>query len=32
MRERIFGIVPPMTTPFSAPRIRGVLKNAGLIS
>jgi len=32
MREGIFGIVPPMTTPFSAPRIRESLKNAGLIS
>jgi hypothetical protein len=32
MRERIFGIVPTMTTPFSAPRIRESLKNAELIS
>jgi hypothetical protein len=32
MRERSFGIVPPITTPFSAPRLRESLKNAGLIS
>jgi len=32
MRERIFGIVPPMPPPFSAPRLGESLKNAGLIS